>query len=303
LVTPATAGPFDLGSVVVRVALFVDRETARVTAVSDPIPHIYGGALLDIRSIALRLDRPGFSLNPTNCSPMAIGATLHGGGANPANPAAFSAVGASTPFQVGGCEKLDFAPKLSLRLFGATRRAQSPRLRAVYVARGGDANAARAAVTLPRSLFLDQASIARVCTRQQYDAHDCPKDSIYGFARADTPLLDEPLEGPVYLRSSDNPLPDLVASLHGQVDFDLVGRVDSINGRIRTTYDTLPDVPVSRFLLSIRGGEQGLLTNSRNQCARQRRGSRRMLRAVARIGAQNGKTVSQRPKLRRACAA
>ena len=309
VVTPATAGPFDLGSVVVRVALFVDRETARVTVASDPIPHVYGGALLDIRSIAVRLDRPRFSLNPTNCSPMAIGGTLRGGGggggggAAPADPAAFSAVGVSTPFQVSGCEKLDFAPKLSLRLFGATRRARNPKLRAVFRAREGDANTARAAVTLPRSLFLDQSSIARVCTRQQYDAHDCPKDSIYGFARADTPLLDEPLEGPVYLRSSDNPLPDLVASLRGQVDIDLVGRLDSVNGRIRTTYDAVPDVPVSMFRLAIRGGVLGLLTNSRNQCAEQLRPSRHMLRAVARIGAQNGKTVSQRPKLRRACGA
>ena len=301
VVTPATAGPFDLGSVVVRVALFVDRETAQVTAVSDPIPHVYGGALLDIRSIVVRLDRPEFSLNPTNCSPMAVGGTLRGGGANPADPAAFTALGASAPFQVSGCEKLGFAPKLFLRLFGAMRRARNPKLRAVFMARGGDANTARAAVTLPRSLFLDQASISRVCTRQQYDAHDCPRNSIYGHARAFTPLLDDPLEGPVYLRSSDNPLPDLVASLRGQVDIDLVGRIDSLNGRIRTTYDAVPDVPVSRFLLTIRGGEQGLLTNSRHQCSRQQRGSHRMLRAVARIKGQNGKKANQRPKVRRAC--
>ena len=301
VVTPATAGPFDLGSVVVRVALFVDRETAQVTAVSDPIPHVYGGALLDIRSIAVRLDRPEFSLNPTNCSPMAIGGTLRGGGANPADPAAFTALGVSAPFQVRGCEKLDFAPKLSLRLFGSVRRAGNPKLRAVFMARAGDANTARAAVTLPRSLFLDQGSVSRVCTRQQYDAHDCPRNSIYGHARAFTPLLDDPLEGPVYLRSSDNPLPDLVASLHGQVDIDLVGRLDSLNGRIRTTYDAVPDVPVSRFLLAIRGGEQGLLTNSRHQCSRQHRGSRRMLRADARIEGQNGRSASQRPKFRRPC--
>jgi hypothetical protein len=323
VVTPATAGPFDLGSVVVRVALFVDRETARVTAVSDPIPHVYGGALLDVRSIAVRLDRPGFALNPTNCSPLAIGGTLRGGGANPADPGAFSAVDVSTPFQVSGCEQLSFEPKLFLRLFGAMRRATNPKLRAVYVARAGDANTARAAVTLPRTLFLDQSNISRVCTRAQYAAHACPKNSIYGYARAFTPLLDEPLEGPVYLRSSDNPLPDLVASLHGQVSVDLVGRIDSIHGRIRTTYDTVPDVPVSAFVLTMRGGGRGLLTNSRDQCPRRsrsakrkgggrsaaqssrkgrgKRRNRRPLRAVARIAGQNGKKANQRPKVRRAC--
>jgi len=324
VVTPATAGPFDLGTVVVRVALFVDRETARVTAVSDPIPHVYGGALLDVRSIAVRLDRPGFALNPTSCSPMAISGKLRGGGANPADPGAFSAVDVSTPFQASGCEQLSFQPRLFLRLFGAMRRARNPKLRAVYIARAGDANTARAAVTLPRTLFLDQSSISRVCTRKQYAADVCPKGSRYGYARAFSPLLDKPLEGPVYLRSSDNPLPDLVASLRGQVNVDLVGRIDSIHGRIRTTYDAVPDVPVSAFVVTIRGGAQGLLTNSRDQCrrrspgARGRKGSRqaayrssrkgrgkrrnrRLPRAVARIAGQNGKTANQRPKVRRAC--
>jgi len=304
VITPAAAGPFDLGSVVVRVALFVDRETAQVTAVSDSLPHVYGGALLDIRSVAVRLDRPRFSLNPTNCSPMAVEGTLRGGGANPDDPAAFTVAGGSPPFQVSGCKKLGFGPKLLLRLFGAMRRARNPRLRAVFAARGGDANTARVAVTLPRSLFLDQGSVSRVCTRQQYDAHDCPGNSIYGFARAFTPLLAKPLEGPVYLRSSDHELPDLVASLRGQVDIDLVGRIDSVRGRIRTTYDTVPDVPVSRFLLTLRGGKRGLLTNSRDQCSRpahQNHGNRGPLRALARINGQNRKRARGHPKLRRAC--
>jgi len=311
------------------VALFVDPETAQVNAVSDPIPHIYGGALLDIRSIDVRFDRPGFSLNPTNCSPMAIGGTMHGGGANPADAAAFSAVGVSSPFQVSGCEKLGFKPKLFLRLYGSMRRARNPKLRAVYVARAGDANTARVAVALPHSLFLDQSSISRVCTRQQFAADACPKNSTYGYARAFTPLLDKPLEGPVYLRSSDNPLPDLVAALRGQVNINLVGRIDSVHGGIRTTYDAVPDVPVSAFVLTIRGGKRGLLTNSRDQCARKshrksrskagrgrasnsrargrraRRGKhkkrRHVLRAVVRITGQNGKKANQRSRLRRAC--
>jgi hypothetical protein len=302
VVTPATAGPFDLGTVVVRVALFVDRTTAQVNAVSDPVPHVYGGALLDLRDVTVRLDRRRFSLNPTNCSPFATAGTLRGGGSDPLNPGAFSALPVSAPFQVKGCEKLDFKPKLFLRLFGAMKRAKNPRLRAVYVAREGDANTARAAVTLPRSLILDQSSISKVCTRVQYDAHDCPRNSIYGFARAFTPLLDKPLEGPVFLRSSDNPLPDMVASLRGQVDIDLVGRIDSVKGRIRNTFDATPDVPVEKFVLTIRGGKKGLLTNSRNQCPKKRgKKGRKPLRAIARIKGQNGKKANQRPKLRRPC--
>lgn len=294
VITPATAGPFDLGAVVVRVALFVDPSTARVHAVSDPIPHVFGGALLDIRSIAVTLDRKEFALNPTNCSQMAVGGTLRGGGANPLDPAAFSSLPVSAPFKVNGCEGLGFKPKLFMRTFGGTRRAKSPKLRAILVARDGDANIGRAAVTLPKALYLEQSSLSNVCTRVQFAAGDCPKDSIYGFAQAYTPLLDGPLQGPVYLRSSDNKLPDMVAALHGQVDIDLDGRIDSVKGKIRNTFDVVPDVPVTKFILTVRGGKRGLLVNSRNLCAGK-------YKVLARFTGQNGKKANQRPKLRAPC--
>lgn len=294
VITPATAGPFDLGTVVVRVALLVDPATAQVHAVSDPIPHVFGGALLDIRSVAVKLDRPKFSLNPTNCSAMAVAATLHGGGSDPLNPAAFSTFPASAPFQVQDCNALGFEPKLYMRTFGGTRRAKSPKLRATLVAKEGDANIGRAAVTLPRALFLKQSSLSKVCTRVQFAAHECPQASIYGYATAETPLLDAPLKGPVYLRSSDNELPDLVAALRGQVEIDLDGRIDSVKGRMRTTFDVVPDVPVSKFMLTVRGGKHGLLVNSTNLCAHK-------YKVIARFKGQNGKHANQRPKLRAPC--
>jgi hypothetical protein len=294
IVTPATAGPFDLGSVVVRVALFVDPATAQVHAVSDPIPHVFGGALLDLRSVAVKLDRPKFSLNPTNCAAMAVAANLHGGGANPLDPAAFSSFPASAPFQVDGCDKLGFGPKLTLRTFGGTRRAKRPKLRATLVAREGDANIGRAAVTLPRPLFLEQSNLANVCTRVQFTARECPADSVYGFATAFTPLLDAPLKGPVYLRSSEHELPDLVADLRGQVEIALDGRIDEVKGRMRTTYDLVPDVPVSKFVLTLPGGKHGLLVNSTNLCTRK-------YRVIAKFKGQNGKKANMRPKLRTPC--
>jgi hypothetical protein len=295
-VTPATPGPFDLGTVVVRVALFVDPKTAQVRAVSDPFPHIFGGALLDVRSILLKVDRPGFTINPTNCSPFSFNGRIYGGGSDPNNPAAFSSVPVTAPFQATGCDKLGFAPKLTLRTFGATKRTKNPKLRATLVARPGDANIARAAVTLPKALILDQGSISNVCTRVQYAAGNCPSTSIYGFAEAKTPLLDGPLKGPVYLRSSDNPLPDLVAALHGQVDVELDGRTDAIHGRIRNTFDTVPDVPVTEFTLTIRGGKKkGLLTNSQDLCAHKQF-------AKSDFTAQNGKRqVKKKLRLRTPC--
>jgi hypothetical protein len=310
VITPATAGPFDLGTVVVRVALFVDPSTAQVHAVSDPIPHVYGGATLDVRSVAVRVDRKNFSLNPTNCSQFSFAGSLLGGGANPLDPAAFHPTAVSDPFQADGCDKLGFQPKLFLRLFGATRRAKNPKLRAVLVPRTGDANIARAATILPRSLILDQSNLANVCTRVQFAAHDCPKDSIYGHAQATSPLLDDPLKGPVYLRSSNNPLPDLVAALDGQVEVDLDGRTDSVHGRIRSTFDATPDVPVSKFVLTLRGGKRGLLVNSRNQCPRKaaagkgkgaRASKARGQRVIVRFKGQNGKKRNLRPRLRVPC--
>lgn len=311
VITPATAGPFDLGSVVVRVALHVDPRTARVRALSDPVPHVYGGALLGIRSVAVRLDRPGFSLNPTGCGSRAIGGALQGGGGDPLDPADFSAVPVASPFFVVGCKRLGFRPKLFLRLFGAARRAKNPKLRAVVLPRRGDANIGRSAVILPRALILDQANLRKVCTRVQFAARACPRNSIYGWARAFSPLLDRPLQGPVYLRSSDNPLPDLVASLRGQVDVELAGRTDSVRGRIRNIFDIVPDVPVNKFILTLRGGRRGLLVNSRDLCPRKkgrkgarssakRRGGKRLL-AGMRFRAHNGKKLNRRIKVRKPC--
>ncbi len=296
VITPATAGPFDLGTVVVRVALFVDPKTAQVRANTDPLPHVYGGALLDLRTVSVKVDRPEFTLNGTGCRASSFDSTLRGGGSDPSRPEAFSGVIASSPYQATGCDSLGFGPKLYLRTFGATKRAKNPKLRAILVARPGDANIGRAAVTLPKSMILDQASIGNVCTRVQFAAGRCPSNSVYGFAEASSPLLDGPLKGPVILRSSDNTLPDLVAALHGQVDVELAGRTDTVHGRIRNTFDAVPDVPVSRFVLTIRGGKhRGLLVNSRNLCAHRQF-------AKVNLRGHNGKRLTRkRAKLRTPC--
>lgn len=296
VVTPAIAGPFDLGNVVVRVPFFLDPETAQIHPKTNDLPDVYGGTKLDIRSIFLNVNRKDFTLNGTNCRKGATAGVINGGGGDPTNPAAYSAFKVSDEFQATGCKKLKFRPKLRIRLFGATRRAKNPKLRAVLKARPGDANIARASVGLPHALFLDQASLSKICTRVQFAAHECPKKSIYGRARAFTPLLGKPLEGPVYLRSSNNPLPDMVAHLEGQVDIDLVGKIDSFHGGIRTTFGHVPDVPVTKFVMTLPGGKHGLLVNSTNLCAKP-------VKAVIRFKAQNGKKlkVKHHNKLRTPC--
>jgi hypothetical protein len=294
VITPAVAGPFDLGNVVVRVPLRLHPETAEINAVSDPIPDVFGGAKLSLRSVFVNVNRKEFTLNGTNCSKFATAGALRGGGADPASPAAFSSFAVSDPFQAANCKRLKFRPKLYLRLFGKTQRAKQPKLRATLKARPGQANIGRASVALPNALFLDQSSLSRICTRVQFAANDCPRKSIYGRARAFTPLLGKPLEGPVYLRSSNNPLPDLVAHLEGQVEIDLVGRIDSFRGGIRTTFGRVPDVPVSKFTMVLPGGKRGLLVNSRNLC-------KTPVKAIVRFKAQNGKKLNSRRQLRTPC--
>lgn len=292
IITPAIAGPFDLGTVVVRTALYVDPVSAQGHAVSDPLPTILDGIPLDVRSVAIRMDRPNFTLNPTSCDPLAILGT--------ATSALGQGAALSTPFQVGGCSKLAFKPKLALKLKGGTKRSKNPALRAVLTMPPGGANIAKTAVALPHSEFLDQSHIRTVCTRVQFaeaggNGAGCPAGSVYGRARAITPLLDAPLEGPVFLRSNpEHELPDLVAALHGQIDVDLIGRVDSVNGGIRTTFEGVPDAPVSKFVLEMQGGKKGLLENSTNLC-------KSTNRATALFDGQNGKVRDLNPVVRSSC--
>ncbi len=290
VVTPAVAGPFDLGNVVIRNPLYVDPVSAQVRTESDPIPTMLHGIVLDIRDIRVALDRPNFTAAPTNCEPMSVDARVNGELGGTAS--------ISNRFQVGGCENLAFKPKLSFRLFGGTHRGSHPRLRATVTMPEGGANIASASVALPHSEFLDQAHIKTVCTRVQFAADACPPGSIYGEAEATSPLVDYTLKGPVYLRSSNNQLPDMVVALRGPasqpIEVDLAGRIDSVNGGIRSTFETVPDQPVSSFTLNMRGGKKGLLVNSRNICA----GTQK---ATAVFNAQNGKSATLRPVLKNAC--
>jgi hypothetical protein len=279
---PAQAGPFDLGTVVVRSGLGLDPDTNRPVIKADPLPQFFEGMALSYRRLHVEIDRKGFALNPTDCRVMAVNSDVTSTRGTVAHP--------SAPFQVTGCKRLGFAPKLSLALKGGTKRSDYPALTAVLRARKGDANIGRASVGLPHSEFLAQEHIATICTRKQFAADKCPKGSIYGTAKAWTPLLAKPLSGPVYLRSSDNPLPDMVAALDGELDVNLVGQIDSHNGGIRTTFASVPDAPVTRFVLKMKGGRKGLLVNSTDVCAHPGR-------AQASFTAQNGRAARLRPRL------
>ena len=296
-IVPAVAGPFDAGTVVVRVALNLNPVTAEVIAdgsASDPIPHILKGIPLKIRDLRVHVDRPSFVLNPTGCDPSEVKATLWGGGLDPFSSADDAPVALAFRFQAANCALLGFKPRLSFQLKGGTKRGGHPALRTVFKPRPGDSNTAKTVVRLPRSAFLDQGHIRTICTRVQFAADACPQGAIYGKVRAFTPLLDEPLEGPAYLRSSNNKLPDLVFDLHGLVDIETAGRVDSIKGGIRVTFPSIPDAPLSKVVIEMQGGKKGLIVNSQALCASPSR-------ATVKLTAHNAKGAKLRPAMRAQC--
>jgi hypothetical protein len=287
IITPATAGPFDLGTVVIRTALYVDPVTAKITAVSDEIPQILKGIPLDLRTVDLFLDRDQFTETGTSCDPSSVEAQL---------TSVFGSVAdVSSRFQLAECSSLGFKPKLALHLKGGTTRGKHPALTAILTPRPGDANISSVSVALPRSEFLDQGHIGTVCTRVQFAADQCPKASIYGTATVTTPLFDFPLTGNVYLRSSDNKLPDLVPDLRGPastpVKVEAAGRTDSIRGGIRNTFDFVPDAPFTKLVMRLNGGKKGLLQNSRDICAN-------VFRATTKFTGHNGKAREGHPALK-----
>ena len=296
-ITPAVAGPFDVGNVVVRLALDLNPKTAEVEvdgANSDPIPHILEGIILKVRDLRVHVDRPNFTLNPTSCEESSAKAKLFGGYLDAFSSADDVPVDLSTRFQAANCANLGFKPKLGFKLKGGTRRGGHPGLLATYSPRQGDANVEDLVVRLPRSAFLDQAHIRTICTRVQFAADACPSAAQYGYIKAFTPLLDEPLQGPVWLRSSNHKLPDLVFDLHGLVDVEVVTRIDSARGGIRASIESAPDAPLSKVIVRMQGGKKGLIVNSRSLCAKESR-------ANVQFTGHNGKQSRANPEMKPQC--
>jgi hypothetical protein len=286
---PAQAGPFDLGDVVVRTALRIDPVTTRVTAESDPLPQILQGIPIAYRDVRVQIDRDNFMLNPTSCRDQRITSTLTSSAGATASP--------SDRFAVAGCRELGFGPSLKLSLKGKMNRTGNPALTATLKAPKGQANIAKTTVILPKSEFIDNAHISNPCTRVQFNANACPASSILGAATAVSPLLDKPLSGPVYFRSNggDRELPDLVADLDGQIHVTLVGFIDTAkSGGVRTRFQNVPDAPVSKFTIKLKGGKKGLIENSENLCSF-------APKAKVQMTGQNGKTANSNLKLVTSC--
>lgn len=268
-VVPAVAGPFDLGLVNVRAAVNVDPITAEVSVDSDPLPRILEGIPLRIRDVRVAIDRPRFMKNATNCDPLTIDGTV---GSNDGAMARLS-----VPFQVQGCSSLRLAPKLQMSFTGAgqTTDGRHPGLQAVLAQAPGQANLKKVRVRLPLSIALDPDNANGLCgfVDGSKPLPTCPSSSIVGTASVVTPVLKDPLTGPVYFvknvridpksRRQIKTLPKLVIPLEGDgVAITLTGTSQVVGERLVTVFDHIPDAPVSRFALTIKGGRHGILVVS-----------------------------------------
>ncbi len=290
VITPAIAGPFDLGTVVVRVALYIDQNTAQIHAVSDPLPTILDGIPLDLRSVSLSMNRAGFTFNPTSCEPMSVGGE--------AISTLGQTAGLSNRFQVGGCQGLPFKPAMAISTQGKTSKANGASFTVKLSQKPGEANIHKVDLTLPTVLPARLTTLQQACTEAQFNANPagCPSGSFIGTAKAVTPILSVPLTGPAILVSHGGAaFPDVVFLLQANerganIRIDLDGRTDIKKGITYSRFETVPDAPISSFETNLPQGPHSVLSANGNLCTSK-------LAIPTELSGQNGAKVTQSTKV------
>jgi uncharacterized repeat protein (TIGR01451 family) len=277
-ITSAHVGPFDLGTVVVHLPLRIDPLTAQVSVPagpSDQVPHIIDGIVIHLRTIRAYIDRPSFLINPTNCNPQSIGATVIGSGTDLSAPVGQNPVSVNDPFQAADCQNLAFKPSFKAYVTGKNSRADGAALK-VKIAypsapQGTQANIHYVRVELPRHLPSRLTTLQKACLSTVFEANpaSCPAASAVGHATAITPILPVPLTGPAYFVSYGNAkFPELVIVLQGYgVTIYVHGETFiSKQGITSSTFHQVPDQPVTSFELTLPQGPYSALTTNAELC-------------------------------------
>ena len=149
-------------------------------------------------------------------------------------------------------------------------------------------------VALPRGEQLDNSHFGTVCTRVDFANEACPTGSRFGTVEIDSPVLENPLKGFAYLRSSTHGLPNLALKAKGQVEIEAIATIDSVHEALRTTFKSVPDVPFSSIRLDLAGGKKGLIQNSEGLCGTHKK-------AAVRMTGQNGAEDSMRSPVEVSC--
>jgi hypothetical protein len=292
IVVPAQAGPFELGTVVVRAALFIDRHDSHITVVSDPLPTILQGIPLRIRQVTVDLDRPGFMLTPTSCAPMSVNATI-------TSTQGVSAT-ASSHFQVTNCANLPFKPVLTASTTGRASKPNGASLDVKIASGVGMANIASVKVDLPKQLPSRLTTLQKACLAAVFDANpaSCPAASNVGTATAVTPVLGQPLSGPAYLVSHGGAaFPDLEIVLQGEnVTLILDGNTQIKKGITSSTFKAIPDAPIKSFELKLPTGKYSALGTNLSQSAKYNLCGQTLAMPTV-LTAQNGASIKQTTKI------
>jgi hypothetical protein len=292
VVTPAVAGPFDLGDVAVRSKILIDRSTAAVTIVSDPFPTFVRGVPVQLKQLTVTVDRPGFEFNPTSCAPMSITGTLAGvGGAD----AAFS-----SPFQAANCSALPFHPTLSASTQGNASKARGASFTVKVTSGPGQANIAKTKLVLPLALPARLTTLQKACLAVVFEANPaaCPEGSDVGVATVRTPVLRSPLSGPAYLVSHGNAaFPDVEFVLQGEgITLVLDGQTDIKKGITTSTFNAVPDAPVTTFETTLPEGPHSALTSNVAQSKNFNLCGSNLVMPTT-ITGQNGVVIQQQTKI------
>jgi hypothetical protein len=266
IVNPAKAGPYDLGKgvcdcVVVRASIQVDPTSAALTITTDNtgpyrIPTILGGIPLQIKHVNVTVNRPGFTFNPTNCSPLTVTGTL------------LSTEGATAnllvPFQVTNCAPLKFTPKITVTTAArASKRNGASLLFKIAYPKGAMGSQSwfnEAKFDLPKQLPARLTTIQKACLAEVFESNRgaCPSGSLIGHAIVHTQVLPVPLEGPVYFVSHGGAkFPDAVLVLKGYgIAVNLVGEtfINGKTGVTSATFRNTPDVPFESIEVTIPSG-------------------------------------------------
>jgi len=269
IVTPAVAGPFDLGTVVVRAGLFIDPSTAQVTVKSDPLPSILDGIPLDIRSIGVDVDRSDFTLNPTSCAVMAV--------TGQAQTLAGQSASLSDRFQTGGCTNLPFKPSFAVSASGKVTHLDgtsvSFKLAYPQGALGKEAWLRSAKFEFPKQLSARFGTIQKACPQATFAANPagCPAPARIGTATVKTQLLPVALTGPVYFVSNGSQkFPEAVFVLQGDgvtVDLHSETFINETTGITSATLPAIPGVPFEEATVTLPAGPYSEFTGIGNLCA------------------------------------
>jgi hypothetical protein len=292
IVVPAVAGPFNLGNVVERAAIKIDPKTAQVMVTAGPLQQSRDGVPFRLKALDVTIDRPGFIFNPTNCARMRVTGSVSGEMPD-GSPGATAPV--SSPFAVAGCGKLAFKPRFSVHTQAKTSRKNGASLHVVLQSSAGQANIGSVKVNLPKQLPSRQSTLKLACPESVFDADPaaCPAGSLVGSAKARTPVLPVALTGPaIFVSHGGAKFPELVVVLQGDgVTVELAGETFiNSKGVTSSTFRSVPDVPITRFDLTLPSGTHSALAGNGSFC-------KGALYMPTQIKGQNGAVVKQKTKI------